>query len=60
LNGIGAIMTGVTFIIVGYTKFIGGAWIALLLIPMLVLTFVRVHGRGREVDANTLNGRAGS
>ena len=60
LNGIGAIMTGVTFIIVGYTKFIGGAWIALLLIPMLVLTFVRVHGRGSGVDVNTLNGRVGS
>jgi len=57
LNGIGAIMTGVTFIIVGYTKFVGGAWIALLLIPMLVLTFVQVHGRGREVDANTPKGR---
>jgi len=50
LNGIGAVMTGVTFVIVGYTKFIGGAWIALLLIPMLVLVFVRVHGRGREVE----------
>jgi amino acid transporter len=50
LNAVGAIATGITFVIVGYTKFIGGAWIALLLIPMLVLIFVQVHGRGREVD----------
>jgi amino acid transporter len=52
LNAIGAVMTGITFVIVGYTKFAGGAWIALLLIPMLVLTFVRVHGRGREVGVH--------
>jgi amino acid transporter len=51
LNAVGAVATGITFVIVGYTKFIGGAWIALLLIPLLVLTFVQVHGRGREVDA---------
>jgi amino acid transporter len=55
LNAIGAIMTGVTFVIVGYTKFIGGAWIALLLIPMLVLTFVQVHGRGRAADTHPSN-----
>ena len=52
LNGIGAVMTGITFVIVGYTKFIGGAWIALLLIPMLVLVFVQVHGRG-QADVHT-------
>ena len=50
LNAVGAVMTGVTFVIVGYTKFIGGAWIALLLIPMLVLVFVQVHGRGRRTE----------
>jgi len=50
LNGIGAVMTAATFVIVGYTKFVGGAWIALLLIPLLVLLFVQVHGRGREVE----------
>jgi amino acid transporter len=50
LNAIGAIATGVTFVIVGYTKFVGGAWIALLLIPTLVLTFIQVHGRSHEDD----------
>ena len=55
LNAVGAIMTGVTFVIVGYTKFIGGAWIALLLIPMLVLVFVQVHARGRPADAQPSN-----
>jgi amino acid transporter len=50
LNAIGAIATGVTFVIVGYTKFVGGAWIALLLIPTLVLTFIQVHSRSHEDD----------
>jgi len=48
LNGIGGLATGVTFVIVGYTKFLGGAWIALLLIPMLVLVFLQVHSRHKE------------
>jgi amino acid transporter len=48
LNAVGAVATGITFVIVGYTKFVGGAWIALLLIPLLVLTFMQVHARGRE------------
>jgi amino acid transporter len=54
LNGVGAIATGVTFVIVGYTKFAGGAWIALLLIPMLVLVFLQVHSRRQEIDVDDL------
>jgi peptidoglycan/LPS O-acetylase OafA/YrhL len=50
LNAVGAVLTGITFVIVGYTKFVGGAWIALLLIPMLVLVFLQVHSRRAEVD----------
>jgi amino acid transporter len=52
LNAVGAIATGITFVIVGYTKFVGGAWIALLLIPMLVLLFSQVHSRRQEVDVD--------
>jgi amino acid transporter len=54
LNGVGAIATGITFVIVGYSKFVGGAWIALLLIPMLVLVFVQVHSRHKEHAAEIL------
>ncbi|MGA2791735.1 MAG: APC family permease [Candidatus Bathyarchaeia archaeon] len=49
LNGVGALATGITFVIVGFTKFAGGAWIALLLIPMLVLLFLQVHNRRKEI-----------
>jgi hypothetical protein len=45
MNGIGALATGITFIIVGTNKFSEGAWIALLLIPLLVTFFLRTHTR---------------
>jgi len=47
LNGIGAAATGITFVIVGTEKFLDGAWIAVLLIPILVALFLQFHGRGR-------------
>jgi amino acid transporter len=55
LNGMGAVATGITFIIVGYTKFVGGAWIALLLIPTLVLVFLQVHSRRAETLTPTVS-----
>jgi amino acid transporter len=45
LNGTGAVATGITFAIVGTEKFLDGAWIALLLIPILVLLFLEVQSR---------------
>jgi amino acid transporter len=53
LNGIGALATGVTFIIVGSFKFFDGAWIAILLIPLLVALFLQVHARGRETSVSS-------
>ena len=54
LNGIGALATGVTFVIVGSFKFLDGAWIAVLLIPLLVLFFLQVRGRGRETSTPSI------
>src|SRR5208283_148253 len=51
LNGTGAVATGVTFVVVGSSKFFDGAWIAVLLIPILVALFLQIHGRGREENA---------
>ena len=50
LNGAGALATGITFIIVGATKFASGAWIAILLIPMLVFLFLQIHNRRKETE----------
>jgi amino acid transporter len=47
VNGLGAVATGVVLVIVATTKALEGAWIILLLIPILVFIFreTRVHYR---------------
>jgi uncharacterized membrane protein YccC len=54
-NGVGALATGITFLIVSYMKFAGGAWIAILLIPMLVWFFLQVNIRRKEVEPDYQN-----
>lgn len=56
-NGIGALATFATLIIVGYSKFLEGAWITVFLIPALVILFLRIHAHYREVGRGlTLHG----
>ena len=43
INAVGALTTGVVTVIVAGTKFAGGAWIVLVLIPMLVAGFWFIH-----------------
>ncbi len=43
LNGVGAVATGVTVIVVGVTKFAAGAWITILLIPIIVVALLKMH-----------------
>ncbi|MCL6302654.1 APC family permease [Streptomyces kronopolitis] len=43
LNGLGALLTGVSAVVVTATKFTEGAWLVLLALPLLVLTFEAVH-----------------
>ncbi len=43
INGIGAIATAVILIVAAVTKFTHGAWIVLLLIPILVALFVTIY-----------------
>jgi len=49
LNGIGAIATGITVIVIVISKFHAGGWITLILIPILVATFRKVHSHYQEV-----------
>ncbi|HEY4025656.1 MAG TPA: APC family permease [Candidatus Dormibacteraeota bacterium] len=44
VNGLGALTTGVVTLVVVGTKFREGAWIVVLLVPLLVVLFVRIHG----------------
>jgi amino acid transporter len=55
LNGVGALATGITFVIVSYAKFVGGAWTAILLIPILVWFFLQVNTRRKELEPEFLN-----
>jgi amino acid transporter len=43
INGIGAIATCVVLIVFIATKFIHGAWVVVLLVPLLVLMFLKIH-----------------
>ncbi|MEX5214395.1 MAG: APC family permease [Nitrospiraceae bacterium] len=45
VNGLGAVTTGISTLIITITKFVQGAWIVILLIPMLIMWFrsVRAH-----------------
>jgi amino acid transporter len=43
INGVGAVLTTVTTIIELVSKFTAGAWVIVLVIPGLVLLFLRVH-----------------
>jgi len=55
INVVGAVATGVTLVVVAYTKFAGGAWIVLLLLPALVLLLYQINAHYRSVsDALTI------
>lgn len=49
LNGIGAVLTTVTLLVVGFTKFIDGAWITIILIACLVLVFYKIRNHYEEI-----------
>jgi len=57
INGIGAIVTGIVLLVVAVTKAHEGAWIIMLLIPVLVVFFRVTHKHYRAVAAQlTLTG----
>jgi amino acid transporter len=57
INGFGAIVTGVVLIIVAVTKTLEGAWIVLLLIPLIVMVFKQTYRHYAHVASElTLKG----
>jgi hypothetical protein len=57
LNGIGAVSTFIVMLILIVTKFIEGAWIVMLAIPVLMFIFTRIHNHYNIVaDSLTLDG----
>jgi hypothetical protein len=43
INGTGALATGVVTVVIAATKFTEGAWAVMLLVPILVMTLVRLN-----------------
>jgi amino acid transporter len=59
INGFGAVVTGIVLIIVAVTKTLEGAWIVLLLIPVIVALFKATHRHYDHVSSQlTLRGYA--
>jgi amino acid transporter len=43
VNAVGAVVTGVVTVVVVTTKFAQGAWLVLVLVPLLAVTFMAIH-----------------
>jgi amino acid transporter len=54
VNGLGAVVTGIIMGIFAYTKFTDGAWVVVLLTPLLVFIFWSIHVHYRRL-AKTLS-----
>lgn len=51
INGIGAVTTLLVLTIIGWAKFVHGAWIVVVMIPLLVALFSGIHRHYRNVAA---------
>ena len=51
VNGTGAVVTFIVLLTLAVTKFLEGAWIVLVIIPLLVVTFLILHRHYEEVAA---------
>ena len=49
LNGVGATATGGAVVVVGASKFGDGAWITILLIPIIVIALLKVRSHYQEI-----------
>ncbi|MFB6619540.1 APC family permease [Streptomyces sp. NPDC085524] len=57
LNGFGALLTGVSAVVVTATKFTEGAWLIVVALPLLVLGFEKVHRTYTEIGERLELGR---
>ena len=51
INGVGCVMTGIVLIVVVVSKFTEGAWIPVVVIPMIVLLFRGIHKHYVRIDS---------
>ena len=56
-NGLGALATGTTLLVVGLSKFVEGAWVTIFIIPLVVVVLLRIRGHYQNIaSALTLRG----
>ena len=53
VNGLGAFATGITTLVVLTAKFVEGAWVTVLLIPVMLLVMISIHRHYRRVGRET-------
>lgn len=51
INGLGALVTGGTLLVIGVSKFREGAWISVLVIPLIVWLLLRIRGHYTSLAA---------
>jgi amino acid transporter len=56
LNGIGACATGIALAIIVIAKFVEGAWLTVLVIPLTVMLLVAIGRYSRAIDSQLLSG----
>lgn len=60
-NGMGVLATSTTLVVVGVSKFLDGAWITILMIPLVVIVLLRISDHYKIVaSALNLRGRSPS
>ncbi|MEI8131299.1 MAG: APC family permease [Leptolinea sp.] len=50
INGLGAFVTAVSLLVIGVSKFLGGAWISIIVIPGLVFMFLKIRAHYQHVS----------
>jgi amino acid transporter len=50
INGLGAVTTLLVALVIASTKFVEGAWIVVLLIPLLIVLFLAIHHHYERVE----------
>jgi amino acid transporter len=57
INAIGAVVSGAVLVTAAVTKFLGGAWVVLVLVPLLAALFrrIRMHYAGVREETTILN-----
>jgi len=52
VNGVGALATAIVMLVFAVTKFMEGAWVVILLIPILVTIFFSIHHHYKDLASN--------